>query len=310
MTLVVRASLVLCSLFVLLAPGVARAQSARFDGGAPEFDASAVVDAVVADASSDAPRAPSECTPGDGRVAVRIGVTGESHCRDGFSSCTNIVSVRVDNCSARPVALYALAMRAADGRGINWEFAPRWVGPASSHTVDRDYPSDRDERLELDARVVDERGAVVVTSRASAETRNAARARAIAECATCSGVWGRWGMLGREGCNCRTADAGRACEDGADCESLCVPTGVRVVTPAVEPRCVCPAGCNCSSRGRAGVGRCSPVCEPGRPAMVVSVGRCAERRMNFGCQSYIPAGARAAGPYVAGGHRVSSRCAD
>ena len=45
-------------------------------------------------------------------------------------------------------------------------------------------------------------------------------------------------------------------------------------------------------------------------AMVVSVGRCAERRMNFGCQSYIPAGARAAGPYVAGGHRVARRCAD
>ncbi len=310
MSLIVRVSLVFGSLVVLLAPGVARAQSARFDGGALAMDASATVVDGRADATQDAPRAPSECTPGDGRVAVRIGVTAESHCRDGFSSCTNIVSVRVDNCSALPVALYALSARTADARGTNWEFAPRWVGPASSHTVDRDYLSDRDEQLELDARVVDERGAVVVTSHASASIRNVARARAISECSSCSGVWGRWGMLGREGCNCRTRDAGSACEDGADCESLCVPTGVRVVTPAVEPRCVCPAGCQCSGRARANRALCAPVCSPGRPAMVVRVGRCAERRMNFGCRSYIPEGARAAGPYVAGGHRVASRCAD
>jgi hypothetical protein len=41
-------------------------------------------------------------------------------------------------------------------------------------------------------------------------------------CRACNGDWGKHGLAQREGCLCRTKDAGKLCKSKADCESQCV----------------------------------------------------------------------------------------
>lgn len=42
------------------------------------------------------------------------------------------------------------------------------------------------------------------------------------ECRACGGLWGRHGLAQKEGCLCRTKDAGKVCRSKTDCESQCV----------------------------------------------------------------------------------------
>lgn len=241
----------------------------------------AIDGALVADASSDAsaPLPPAErvqCASNERGVSFSLDAsTLETACADGLSGCSVTMGFRVRNCSDRRVSLQQVALRSSGGM-LTFSFGDDWIAPSSVARRSRQFFGDRDVSAQVEFVAVDDSGARHAGS-ATLTVRNAPRAQAQAACVACQGVWGRWGMRQQEGCNCRTSDAGRACEDGADCEAGCVWTGSRQV-----------------SRG-----------------MFVAVGRCAERRMNFGCRTLIEVGARARGPAPRDGRTArTSVCAD
>ena len=266
------------ALRVALAAAQGRPAVVSLDAGSARFDGSVAADASASDAGDRADRADRVvCGPSERGVTFALESPSlESTCADGMRQCATTLAFIVRNCSDSRVSLDQVSLRSSSGGTLTLSYAPDWIEPRTQARRTRERFGDNDESGQLEFVAVDDRGGRF-TGAAAISIRNAARARAQAACVACQGTWGRWGISQREGCNCRTADGGRACEDGADCEAGCVMTGWRTV-----------------SRG-----------------MVVAVGRCAERRMNFGCRTLIEAGARARGPVPRGGRPVRSTvCAD
>jgi hypothetical protein len=87
-------------------------------------------------------------------------------------------------------------------------------------------------------------------------------------CARCNGVWGIHGLARSPSCSCRTADEGRRCRDGNDCQGQCV---------AADP----------PER---------EVVASGPPARGYYVGRCSQFTVVVGCRFFISRGAAASGP--------------
>jgi hypothetical protein len=114
---------------------------------------------------------------------------------------------------------------------------------------------------------------------------------AQAECQACRGEWGRYGMLGWEGCNCRTPDAGRRCTDGRDCQGRCLFESFAVVEEAKAPTCDDTGVC----RASLGVRR--------------AVGTCSEFQYLYGCHSIIRDGASRQPP-SSGSWRMGQVCMD
>jgi hypothetical protein len=104
---------------------------------------------------------------------------------------------------------------------------------------------------------------------------NPRRPEAIAACRACDGKWGLFGLRGYERCNCKAPDAGRACDDGDDCEGICLFERFTEVAPGAYRR----------------------------------VGTCSERLINFGCHEIVPSGASQEPPMT---HQVAfiQTCAD
>ncbi|MBL8684729.1 MAG: hypothetical protein JNK05_36470 [Myxococcales bacterium] len=293
---------------------------AQSDAGATHAMDASVVDASVdAGVSAEAGRSVRVvgCVPGDGRVLVTTLPEIDLECSDDWRSCDLAIDVRVENCTRSRVALRELRVRYRLG-GPTLTFEPRWIEPGTSLGTTYRSVGTFTGPIGLEASVVDQQLAPIAHGTLSSTVRNRRREAAIEACRQCRGRWGAWGIHQREGCNCRASDAGRVCEDGADCEGLCVPTGVRVVTPAVPAQCTCPEGCQCrgATRGSGHRARgaglvCAMSCSLERPATVVSVGRCSDYRWNFGCRSFIPVGARNEPPRAANLARIASyRCAD
>lgn len=57
---------------------------------------------------------------------------------------------------------------------------------------------------------------------ASSKAKKSPTASTQEECATVGGTWRKVGMLRTEACDIPTKDAGKACRDSAECESVCV----------------------------------------------------------------------------------------
>ena len=74
-------------------------------------------------------------------------------------------------------------------------------------------------------------------------------------CKACNGEWGTHGLAQKEGCLCRTKDAGKVCKSKIDCESQCVAKD--------EPD--------------------TEIVEPGSPAKGFFLGKCHEFVPYFGC---------------------------
>lgn len=66
-------------------------------------------------------------------------------------------------------------------------------------------------------------GCASLDSRAAASKAKKAPAASTPEqCAAAGGTWRKVGMLRTEVCDIPTKDAGKACRDSAECESVCV----------------------------------------------------------------------------------------
>lgn len=96
------------------------------------------------------------------------------------------------------------------------------------------------------------------------------RAQSAEECAKiCNGEWGRHGIRQHVYCLCRTKDAGKDCEDAADCEGQCVLRDAELRTRVVDK---------------------------GPPARGFFVGNCSEFATVLGCVRRILRGTRQQGP--------------
>ena len=87
--------------------------------------------------------------------------------------------------------------------------------------------------------------------------QNSDLARRLAECEACNGEWGRHGMMGWEGCVCRTSDQGKKCYDGRDCEGRCLFKQYELVQEAQSIRCDDHGVCRARLATRRPVGECS-----------------------------------------------------
>jgi hypothetical protein len=91
-----------------------------------------------------------------------------------------------------------------------------------------------------------------------------------AGCSACGGEWAAHGIRGSQGtmsCLCPTADGGKRCRDGVECQGQCVTDGADHEVTAAGP-----------------------------PALGFFVGKCSRFRTTYGCHRVIASGALQSGP--------------
>jgi hypothetical protein len=86
-------------------------------------------------------------------------------------------------------------------------------------------------------------------------------------CMACGGEWAAHGMRQTMSCLCPTADGGKRCRDGVECQGECVTDGAD-----------------------------HEITAPGPPALGFFVGTCSRFRTTYGCHRVIASGALQAGP--------------
>ncbi len=179
----------------------------------------------------------------------------------------------------------------ASETGKNLMFDAAHIGPGECLRKTVTVAARESAAFEVKARVKDDRAERSWTLRRTVQVVNPERDRRVAECHACDGDWGAHGMLGIEGCICRTGDKGATCYDGGECEGICLYEGFEVTREAEPVRCD-------------EDGACSVSLSAGRP-----VGRCSEFQWMFGCYSYIPDGTAEKSPFV-GAWSVPRICVD
>jgi len=196
----------------------------------------------------------------------------EMACADGYRECTSEVVVSVANCGSEDVVLARV------------ESLLRRDGEAGDSLASREYDlpplapgSSSDVRWEeflggiREITVWVREGSAPIRSAGTVEVeiRNPAIEQARQACEQCEGEWGRAGMLGLEGCSCRTQDSGHPCQDSDDCQGYCLYTH--------HERFVDAAG----------------------QSVARLAGECSERDRMFGCHAIIRGGRRSLSPMPA-----------
>jgi hypothetical protein len=239
--------------------------------GTPVTVAHPPVEAAAA-ASAESPAAvntaASACPPGAAGVLVRASDV-DLVCRDGLASCSARIPVSVSNCTARPIELRVLRVHREgdDDPGPEITIEPQSPHLAPGGIFVHELPIWGAGEYAL---VAEGNAGPLASGRVT--VTNSTRAAAMTACTACRGEWGRRGLAGVEGCNCRTSDVGQSCDDGEDCEGACLFQRFDVVQPAKPLTCR--------------DGKCSVTLALGR-----AVGACSEWRSNFGCKHRITRGA-------------------
>ncbi len=251
----------------------------------PPPDETVPGESLLADASASVPDEPlppplpvetpppARCGDGGVRAVVRADDVA-LECPDDFDDCAGRLVVAVENCG--PALMIVLAIEVTDPSGglMRLDFAPG-TNVRRDTTLEREAFVSRAGEHRIRVLASERDGTPFEPAPIVAWVANPARDAAIAECEACRGVWGRHGITQREGCICRTSDAGKECRDGADCEGRCVFERFEEVAP--------------------GLG--------------VPVGRCSELRILFGCNAIIGDGASALAPQPLPG-RAPRICVD
>lgn len=163
---------------------------------------------------------PSACKPGDPPV-VLMPVDVDLKCNEAFQNCDSEIPLVARNCTGAFQGFFKLEMFENGRRSLVLEFDPApIVGPEGiwKESVPWTTPG------ELEAVVYfhppGETGEQA--ARAQVKVANRKLVAAKAACEKCKGVWGRFGVNKYESCNCQTADAGKECRDGNECEGECI----------------------------------------------------------------------------------------
>lgn len=193
----------------------------------------------------------------DDRIQVRIVDALDTCTHSALTGCTSDTTYYLANCSDDPVEVQMLGNFNAYQSGTFYalERASSGSGRIAPHTVwslSVGYFNDPDDRLRID--IVDAQGAPIRLRDRPVRVSDPARLAALAVCDACEGIWDH---RDDRGCNCKTHDAGQACDDDDVCEGDCLFDHWQVSTPAPRPRC---KGKHCAAMpsgiGRP-IGRCS-----------------------------------------------------
>jgi len=235
------------------------------------------------------PRIAVPACGGEDSIVTNDGVEIDLECEDRHRNCRGELPVAFRNCSAEIALVSRLVLRSDwDRTSMMVELDPLPVvrpGESWSHRVTVSWP--RGFEIEIETLALDGEPRSV-TMRAS--VRNPHREEEMARCRECDGDWGRHGLLGLEGCNCRARDAGEECRDGRDCEGTCLYERSERVQEASE---------SCGPDGM-----CHVTLE-----LFVLVGRCSEFVATFGCHHYLPDGISERGPFMSS-YPAPYRCSD
>lgn len=192
-------------------------------------------------------------------------------CRDAHRQCAIAVPVAVQNCSDSPMTLLRVELvDPSDGvyqNGVLLMLEPNTTELRAQATFEHTIHWNSAGSYHLVAHLTDATGAAI-ERRQNLALRNPARDAARAACDACDGHWGGHGMLGLEGCNCQTQDAGEPCHASADCQGICLFEAFDAV-PDDSP--LAAAGPECADR----------------QVRYIQRGTCSERQMIFGCHSRI-----------------------
>ena len=198
-----------------LGPGACRVHAVPSDASAPE--------APPAQSTTVTTPLAGCTTPG----RLELSITPEHlslTCKDGFRECSGTAVLEVRNCIPRTFGIGGIQLRPAP-----------WTHPVfgPSDTIRLEPGDTWQHELTLAETgtyevglnpivIYDAEGPDIEPRQVTLTVDNPAREQAEAACRECNGDWGRHGMLGLEGCNCRNADAGTPCDDGSDCEGSCI----------------------------------------------------------------------------------------
>ena len=156
-------------------------------------------------------------------------------CEHGHHDCSGVLQVVVVNCRAGAVQLEKLEVIPVPAKTKNRSTTLKAATAVELAPEDAEIPPRM--RRTFPVRVTDaqvalvkgrlrtvaggDRGPALLSRSTRIRVTNPARDAALAACRACKGEWGRLGLSPREGCNCRTKDAGRICH-GGDCEGACL----------------------------------------------------------------------------------------
>jgi len=174
--------------------------------------------------SEPVPATPPSDPPCTGVVVEsrEVEMTCESETSFWYGSCSGQMVLLVKNCLEAGIEMRTLELTEKEGeRKIVWTFEPGTVvGPGKEWAFERVLPVGEGEYDLMLTCGLDEKSTIVewidlvVTNPAMVKARDA--------CEACNGDFDSHGMLGIVSCLCRTADAGRPCDDGNDCEGKCI----------------------------------------------------------------------------------------
>ena len=166
------------------------------------------------------PEAAPPCT-GVRVEAPEVTLTCESETSFWAGSCSGKMVLAVHNCRGTSIEIRELVMTDVEGdKQTVWTFEPdTLVEHEGTWTFERVLLVEGEYELML-TYGLDEMSTIV--DWVGLTVRNPALEEARESCEECNGDFGAHGMLGIVGCLCRTADAGRPCDDGNDCEGKCI----------------------------------------------------------------------------------------
>lgn len=145
-------------------------------------------------------------------------------CNEVFEECKGAIHLAAKNCTGEFQSFHKIELYepGENGRRIQeLEFSPAaiagpnslwkeeipWTTPAELIAVVYYRPPGQTDERSV-------RGSVSITNKAMLQAK--------AACDKCQGTWGRYGTNKYEQCNCKTTDAGKACQDGDECQGQCI----------------------------------------------------------------------------------------
>lgn len=142
-------------------------------------------------------------------------------CDQNWEKCESDIPLVAKNCTGEFQSVYRLEMYEKGRRSLELEFDPAPIVPNGAHwkeAIPWTTPGELEAVVFFRAPGTNGQQSV----RASIVIANKALAHAKAACDKCSGTWARYGVNHTWGCNCKTTDAGKVCNDGNDCQGLCL----------------------------------------------------------------------------------------
>mgnify|MGYP000913347911 CR=1 FL=1 len=142
-------------------------------------------------------------------------------CKDGFSDCESDIPLFAKNCTSNFIEVTKLEMYEHDRPSMILDFSPASIVPPGGAWREK-IPWTTPGEVRAVVHFRPPGGGTTDTAGGPVKVVNAGRDAAMAACEKCQGTWGKYGINAKEGCNCKTKDAGKTCQDGNQCQGLCL----------------------------------------------------------------------------------------